>query len=156
MNDISMTPISLVDKLTEFIRSVVAELDLETNVPGMKKAPEVIPGYLPAKKPQAKQKTPDFPYVIVRYIEDTAGEEDIAIVKIYAGTYSEDEQQGWRDAMNVITKIKTALLKKRFLGPFKIEDPIKTELPEEQPCPEWAAFLILNITIPRIIEEGGM
>jgi hypothetical protein len=157
MKQITMTPIMLVDILVKFLKPVVMEFELETNVHGIKKAPEVVKGYLPAKKPTTKQETPDFPYVIVRYLEDTdQADGGMAVLKIYVGTYSDDEQQGWQDAMNVITKIKIALLKRRNFGPFRIEYPIKTELPEEQPYPEWAAILTLNILIPHIIEEGGI
>lgn len=152
-----MTPILLVDKLADFIKPVVAEFELDSNVEGVKKAPQVMSGYLKEKKPKEKQVIPDFPYVIVRYLEDTDTENDgnSAKVKILAGTYSEDEQDGWRDAMNVITRIKKALMKQRFLGAFKIEYPIKTELPEEQLYPEWVAILHLTVTMPHVIEEGG-
>jgi len=156
MTNITMTPIALVDRLIEFITPVVAEYVLPSNVPGISKAPQVISGYLKEKKPMAKQEPPDFPYVIVRYLDDTDTDEGAtANVKIIAGTYSEDTQDGWRDCMNVITKIKVALLKQRFFGPFKIEKPIKTELPEDQPYPEWVAFLNLTVTIPQVQEEGG-
>lgn len=151
-----MTPIILVDELVKFITPVVAEFDLQSNVAGVKKAPQVLAGYLKEKKPGAKQNPPDFPYVIVRYLDDSDTEDgSVATVKIYAGTYSEDEQGGWRDALNILTRIKVALLKQRFIGgPFRIEYPVKTELPEEQPYPEWVAWLTLTVAIPHVIEEG--
>lgn len=153
-----MTPIILVDELVEFIKPIVAEFDLESNVKGVRKAPQVISGFLKEKKPGQNQDPPDFPFVIVRYIEDTDRDDgNIAIVRIIAGTYSEDEQDGWRDALNVVTRIKEELLEKRFIGKaFKVEYPIKTELPEDQPYPEWAAFLTLNISIPHVQEERGL
>jgi hypothetical protein len=152
-----MTPIILIDKLIEFITPVVSEFELQTNVAGVKKAPQVIAGYLKEKKPKQNQDPPDFPYVIVRYLEDIDTEEsDGATIKVYVGTYSEDEQDGWRDCMNVATRIKEALLEQRFIGgPFKIEYPVKTELPEEQPYPEWVAILTLKVAIPHVQEEGG-
>lgn len=151
-----MTPIVLVDTLVEFIKPVVDNFELDSNVQGIRKSPQVISGYLKEKKPKEKQVIPDFPYVIVRYLEDTDTDDgNTAKVKILAGTYSEDEQGGWRDAMNVITRIKEALMKQRFFGAFKIEYPIKTELPEEQLYPEWVAILHLTVTMPHLIEEGG-
>ena len=154
--NITTTPIMLVDRLIDFIKPVVDEYVLPSNVPGVSKAPQVVSGYLPEKKPGLGQNPPDFPYVIVRYLDDNdTDDNNIARVKIIAGTYSEDTQGGWRDCMNVITKIKAALLKQRFFGPFKVEKPVKTELPEEQPYPEWVAFLMLTITIPQVQEEGG-
>lgn len=151
-----MTPVVLVDTLIDFIKGVVEDFDLGSNVAGVAKAPQVIGGYLNEKKPGLQQHPPDFPYVIVRYLEDTdEAEQDTAQVRIIAGTYSEDAQ-GWRDCLNVVTRIKEALLKQRFIGgPFKIEYPLKTELPEEQPYPEWVAMLTLTVTIPHVQEEGG-
>jgi len=152
-----MTLIVLVDELVKFIGTVVAEFELQSNVPEVKKAPQIVPGWLKEKKPGQQQDPPDFPYVIVRYLEDTGNNDgDMATVRIIAGTYSEDVQDGWRDCMNVLTRIKEALLKQRFVGKaFRVEYPIKTELPEEQPYPEWVAFMTLNISIPSVQEEGG-
>jgi len=153
-----MTPIILIDQLVLFIQSVVSEFDLETNVPGVRKQPQVVAGYLREKKTAQKQEVPDFPHVVVRFLEDTdALESNTAHVRIIAGTYSQDEQNGWRDAMNVITRIKQALIKQRIIGNiFIMEKPIKTDLPEEQPFPEWVAMMTVNFTIPQIQEEGGI
>jgi hypothetical protein len=153
-----MTPILLVDALIEFIETVVKDFELQTNVKDAPpKSPQVIGGYLHKKKPDGKQNPPDFPFVIVRYLEDDDTDEvNTAKIRIIAGTYSEDESDGWRDCMNVITRIKVALLKQRFIGgSFKIERPIITELPEEQPYPEWVAMMTLTVTIPQVQEEGG-
>ena len=156
IHNITMTSISLIDRLIKFIRPVVEEFELQSNVTGVKKAPQVISGYLREKKPGHRQDPPDFPYVIVRYIDDTDTINGAtATVRILVGTYSEDEQGGWRDALNVATAIKIALKKQSYFGPFKIEYPIKTELPEDQPYPEWVAFMTLTVTIPQIQEEGG-
>ena len=46
-----MTPIDLVDRLIEEIKVIVKDFHLDTNVPGVKKAPQVISGYLGEKKP---------------------------------------------------------------------------------------------------------
>jgi hypothetical protein len=152
-----MTPIVLVDELVKFIESVVDEFELQSNVSGVKKSPQVVPGWLKEKKPNQQQDPPDFPYVIVRYIEDNdTGNGNLATVRIIAGTYSEDVQDGWRDCMNVLTRIKVALLKQPIVGKvFRVEHLIKTELPEEQPFPEWVAFMTLNVTMPSVQEEGG-
>jgi hypothetical protein len=150
-----MTPIVCVDDLVVFIESVVKDFVLETNTKGIRKAPQVIGGYLEDKKPGAQQNPPDIPYVIVRYLEDNdTDESNTAQFRIIAGTYSQDEQNGWRDVVNVITRIKVALLKKKFIGAFCIERPMRTELPEEQPFPEWVCVLTITVTMPQVQEEG--
>jgi len=153
-----MTPIMLVDDLIDFLKPVVANYELDSNVKGVRKPPQVLGGFLPDKRPTQQQETPDFPWVIVRYIEDDDTEEsNMATVKIMAGTYSEDPQNGWRDALNVITRIKQELLKHPTVKErFRIEKPIKTELPEEQPYPEWVAWMTFQVEMPQIEEEGVM
>lgn len=154
-----MTPIVLVDTMIKFIEPVVENFELQSNVPDIKKAPQVIGGFLSEKKRSQEQDPPDFPFVIVRYIddEDKGDGTNVATVKIIVGTYSEDYQDGWRDCMNVVIRIKEELLKQRIIGgPFRVEYPIKIELPEEQPFPEWAAFLTVKIIMPSIQEEGGL
>lgn len=151
-----MTPVILVDELVKFIKPVVAEFDLQTNKKGITKAPQVISGFLAEKMPGDQQDNPDFPFVIVRFLKDSdTDESNIAIVRIYVGTYSQDEQNGWRDAMNVTIRIKQALLKQRIIGKqFRVEKPMETEMPEEQPFPEWTVVLTINVTMPQIDEEG--
>lgn len=155
MKPLGMTPIDMVDKLIELIKAAVKDFNLESNVLGIKKPPQVISGYLAEKKAGAKQDPPDFPYVIVRYLEDNDdGSQNTATVRVLIGTYSEDEQNGWRDCMNVAIRIKHELLKQRLFGPFSIEYPIKTELYEEQPYPEWMVSMTLNVSMPKTQEEG--
>lgn len=153
-----MTPIMMVDALIEFIKPVVTDFVLDSNIEGIKKAPAVISGYLSEKKTreqQQQQAMPDFPYVIVRYLEDNdTDESNMAQVRIICGTYSKDEQNGWRDAMNVAFRIKQALLAAgKFGNAFHVEKPIKTELPEEQPFPEWIALLTLSVSVPQTQQE---
>ncbi|QGQ95865.1 hypothetical protein EHS13_13760 [Paenibacillus psychroresistens] len=152
-----MTPIILIDSLIAFVEMAVVNFELQSNNPDIKKAPQVLGGYLDEKKPGPKQDPPDFPYVIIRYLEDDDQQDgNNAKVRIMAGTYSEDAKDGWRDAMNVITRIKQALLKQGIIGGcFRVEKPIKTELPEEQPYPEWVALMTISVVMPQIYEEGG-
>lgn len=151
-----MTPIKLVDTLIEYLKPVVETFELQSNIKGIKKAPQITGGFLNEKKPQQMQDVPDFPFVIVRYLEDEDNEDAaIASVRIIAGTYSEDAKDGWRDCLNVVTRIKQHLLAHPFIGgPFRVEKPMRTELPEEQPVPEWIASLTIQVVIPVIEEEG--
>ncbi|WP_025847608.1 hypothetical protein [Paenibacillus ehimensis] len=156
-----MTPLILVDDLVSFIKPVVQQFVLESNATGISKAPQVIAGYLKEKKAVQNQNPPDFPYVIVRFLEDDDSEESYsASIRIIAGTYSEDEQNGWRDPVNILSRIKIALLENRIIGkPFWTEKPIKIELPEEQVFPEWVAWMTLRFTVPQVQSqvqyEGG-
>ncbi|MGF9822625.1 hypothetical protein ABE430_08900 [Brevibacillus agri] len=152
-----MTPIIMLDRLVEHLQAITENFELQSNVTGITKAPQVIAGYLPEKKPVQKQNVPDFPYVIVRYLQEEDDNDGvIASVKIIVGTYSQDAQDGWRDPLNILTRIKQDLLARPVFGEsFRVEKPIKTELPEEQPFPEWWGAITLQVIMPQMEEEGG-
>lgn len=143
-----MTPIELVDMLVDFLKEVVKEYDLATKTEGVSKAPEIHSGYLP---PKIKgDDTSDFPYIIVRYLSEEDSSENTVSIRLLIGTYSEDEQNGWRDTLNIVTRAKIAFKKKRVFGPFSLTDKITAELFEEQPFPFWFAVMDLNFNAPQI------
>jgi len=116
-------------------------------------APQVFNGYMPPKNPRDPQAVDDFPYVIARYLNDETEEsgDPTAQVKVYCGTYSEDEQ-GWCDLLNLSDTIKTHFLSQPFFGKcFEVILPLKREFPEEQPKPEWVGWFTFTISIPNII-----
>jgi len=143
----------MMDELVKVLKEATSTLQLETPK-GVFRAPQVVDGYLPTKNPKDTEATEDFPYVIARYLNDTSNDEGaMAQVKVICGTYSEDDQRGWRDLLNLTNAIKTYLLSHRLLGGcFSIELPLKREFPEEQPAPEWVGWFTLNISIPSIME----
>lgn len=149
-----MTPTLLVDELRNFIDDVVKNYWLETNK-DLNKPPQVVTGYLPPKK---STPDPDYPFVIVRLVEGTDNQESATVtVKIIVGTYSEDAQNGWRDVANIIQRIWTELFKRRVIAKkFRVEYPMKFEMPEEQPFPEWVGIMTTNWTVAHpVLEEVG-
>lgn len=149
-----MTPIELVDGLVIFIKQVVKDFELSTKVKGVSKIPSVYPGYFPNQEDDEDENlTPnDYPYVIVRYLSDSddRDEVDIANIRLIIGTHSEDEQNGWRDALNIATRIKIHLKAKQFIGPFSLTGKIQTELFEEQLHPFWHAMMDLSFNMPQV------
>lgn len=143
-----MTPIELVDTLVEFIKEAVKEYDLSTKVDGISKAPEVHAGYLPPKVKGDDE--PELPYIIVRYLSEEDSDTGNVDIGIIIGTHSEDEQNGWRDPLNIATRIKIALKKVGFIGPFSLNGKINTELFEDQPFPFWFAVMNVSFNIPQV------
>lgn len=136
----------MMDELVRELEKATSSIQLQTKNKQYK-APQVVAGYLPPKNPRDQQ-VEDFPYVIVRYLSDS---EVTAQVKVLCGIHSEDDQQGWRELVNLLDAIKTHLLSKRFFGKcFEIERPLKREIPEEQGAPEWVGWLSLTVSIPNI------
>ncbi|HOV79367.1 MAG TPA: hypothetical protein PK728_04615 [Bacillota bacterium] len=147
------TPVLLVDGLRDFIEPLVKSYVLETNRPNLAKPPQVVTGYLPPKNPNFD--APDFPFVIVRFVEGTDSDDgSTAVVKIIAGTYSEDAREGWRDAANILQRVKTELLKRRVIAKkYRVELPMKIEMPEEQPFPEWIGVMTTTWAVAQPLEE---
>jgi hypothetical protein len=148
-----MTPIDLVDELVKFIKDVVKDYDFTTKKKGVLKAPSVYPGYLPSKEDDDDTLTPnDYPFVIVRFLSESDDQElnDTVDIRILIGTYSEDEQNGWRDPVNMATRIKLHLKKKPIIGPFSLTDKIQIELFEEQLKPFWHLIMDLSFNIPKV------
>lgn len=145
-----MTPIQFVDCLIEFLREVVKEYNLETKINGVTKAPEVYPWDLPHKDSRSDISS-IFPFIIVRLLaEEDNDEEDKVNIRLIIGTYSDDEQDGWRDVLNVATRIKIALKKVQIIGSGSLEDKIKIELIEDQPFPQWFATMDLSFLLPQV------
>lgn len=151
-----MTPIELVDGLVIFIANVVKNFNLSTKINGVNKVPTVYAGYLPPDdEDEDENPTPkDYPFVIVRFLSDTDGADndsyDTTNLRILVGTHSEDEQNGWRDALNIATRIKMELKKRQALGPVALTGKIQTELFEEQTRPFWHVSMDLSFNIPQV------
>lgn len=152
-----MTPIELVDGLVKFIEHVVKEYKLATKVGGVNKTPSVYAGYLPtndAEDDEVNLTPKDYPFVIVRYISDNDDLDGVvANVRLIIGTYSEDDQNGWRDAINIATRIKIELKRQTLTGLFSLNNKIQTELFEEQLRPFWHAIMELSFNIPQVQPE---
>ncbi|GAV24805.1 hypothetical protein ciss_07380 [Carboxydothermus islandicus] len=147
-----ITPVILIDELKAFIEEVVQNYRLETNQQNNVKPPQVVTGYLP---PKNSGPDPDFPFVIVRLAEGVDKEEGATVtVKIIVGAYSEDSQQGWRDAANMIQRIWQELFKRRVIArKFRVEYPMKFEIPEEQPYPHWIGVMTTVWTVAHPVME---
>lgn len=154
-----MTPIELVDGLVEFIKNVVKEYDMTTKVKGQNKVPSVYAGYLPTSDEDDDDslQVNDYPFVIVRFLSDVdeINTNDTTSIRLIIGTHSDDGQNGWRDAMNIATRIKIELKKQQILGPFSLTGKIHTELFEEQRRPFWHVIMDLNFHTPQVQVEWG-
>jgi hypothetical protein len=146
------SPVDLIDSICDFLRnSTIMNMDLATKK-NEERAPQIIAGYLPPKK---SEPDPDFPFVIVRLegFEDNL-ESAIASIAMEIGTYSKDAQDGWRDVVNIATRIWSELFIKRVVADrYRVEYPCKFILPEEQPFPQWVGMLSTVWTIAHPVEE---
>lgn len=147
-----MTVYKVMDNLKSFILEAVKEAHLTTkNNEG--KIPSVILGYLDPLDNEKDEKE-DFPYVIIRYIDDQIEDDSSNLkLKLIFGIHSEDFC-GWVDVLHLFELVKIAILKSPIFGFYTVDKPIKSSIPEEQPYPYFYGFMDLNLTIPQIQVEG--
>lgn len=151
-----MHGIDLVDTLKDFIQDKLKDMELQTKVPEILKAPTVYAGYLPPKpsrRERDEETDPeDYPFVIVRYLGhgDKIHDKKTIAIRVIIGTYSKDEQNGWRENVNVWNRIELALKEEQAVGSFNLAGEIDFSLFEEQMRPSWHSTAVLEFEVPQI------
>lgn len=150
-----MIPIELQDLLVEELKSLFDGFRLK-NVKGEVVPLNIYPQSLPAK--QHEDDDEHFPYVIIKYMEsEEPSEEDPSESKMYfiAGVYDEDDNnQGYRDAANIINKIEKHLMRGKFFGDrYEIVYPVKCAVNEEDTSPYYFGGLETTWYISKTIPE---
>lgn len=148
---IQISNLDLLDMLAEQIIDLTKDFQLSTKVKDIVKIPDVHIGYLPPKMKNIQNT--EYPYVIIKFSNESSKPHEISKTRVYiiAGAYSEDVE-GWKDVLNILNRIKVGLMKLPFIGPFEIIE-YTTDLPEEQPLPEWIAYSVIDLSAPTIRQE---
>ena len=141
-----MNPVLLIDDLMSHIEKVVKDYSLEVKGDGTG-VPTVYADGAPFTNPQQS----NFPLIIVRFMSMKSG---IAKVKIIAGAYTMQGQDGWRDVINMLHRIEQSLLKlvtlhKRYI----LQSPPELVLPEEQPLPYFNGELYTEWRMEEVKKE---
>lgn len=146
-----MTIIESMENVAAYIKEAVAEYSAE-QASGRKKI-EVYAGFPPVRT--SRDETPPCVYCVPTEVNDSAeGASDVKIM-IGISVYDADKDTGGRALYNLAEHIRQALLKKRILGGRnRLILPLKTEIPTEQPFPEWVGVITATYTIAFIEEEG--
>ncbi|MCE4044560.1 hypothetical protein LXM56_10520 [Lysinibacillus fusiformis] len=153
---------TLIDDLVDFLNEALKEMRLPTKDENIEKAPTVYDGYLPPKKNPSRRgedtEQEDYPYVIVRYLgeEDEQYKENVVTLRLLIGTFSKNEQHGWRDTLNVMNRIKISLGKKQVIGAASLTGKIGMALFEEHPKPMWHGVMEVQFNLPQVVWEGSV
>ena len=148
-----MTVYSVMKDLKGYLEEVVKSAQLSTKN-NIGRIPKIILGYLdPLEDEEEKE---DFPYIILRYIEDGIEEEESTLkLKLIFGVHSLDTY-GWVDVLHLMELVKLGLLKKQMFSFYSVMKKIKSSMPEEQPYPYFFGFMELPLNIPQQQMEGEM
>lgn len=146
-----MTIVESMENVAAYLKEVVAEYSAK-QASGRKKI-EVYAGFPPVRT--SRDETPPCVYCVPTEAND--GADGASNVKLMIGlsVYDADKDSGGRSLYNLAEHIRQALLKKRTLGGRnRLILPLKTEIPTEQPFPEWVGVITATYTIAFIEEEG--
>lgn len=146
-----MTIVESMENVAAYLKEVVTEYSAK-QASGRKKI-EVYAGFPPVRT--SRDETPSCVYCVPTEAND--GADGASNVKLMIGlsVYDADKDSGGRSLYNLAEHIRQALLKKRTLGGRnRLILPLKTEIPTEQPFPEWVGVITATYTIAFIEEEG--
>ena len=167
-----MTVIDLIDELVRALDKLFEAEYLKAKS-GEYKRVKVFAQYLPQAKsavikPKGEAKSEyqadfapadyedNFPCVIVKLGELTDGDEGkldqaIADINLLVGIYDKSaDNQGWRDVMNIIEKVRLYLWQQRYLAArFRLEPELHCYLFDDQPLPLYFGVIETRWDVPR-------
>ena len=96
-----------------------------------------------------------FIYALVTAAQDTAdGHMSTATVEIGFSIYDNSDVDDWRSLYNLMEHVRQHLLKQRLVANrHRLQLPLKLEVPEAQPAPQWQGKITATYTIGQPYEE---
>lgn len=156
-----MTPVVLLNELKKFIEQHTKDIILcvrpakGSNQPG-KRAAEVHLMQLPEKDAETRR----IPYIILQFLtgkdnQQPAEQPDSECkVRIVVATYSEDGGEGAMDVLNIITRIRVALLKAGEIGnQFLLKKPLEYIVYPNDTQPYYMGEMLTIWEMPTVQRE---
>ena len=139
-----MTSVELMDNLADFLRSVI---DGHYSTSQSDGTIAVYAGYPPVRT--APDEMQSYIYCLVTGVTDSDDPSySQATVEIGCSIYSADVGDGWRALANLMEHIRQALLSHRTLKERAVLVlPLRMEMPDAQPYPQWQGRLTATYTI---------
>ena len=156
-----MTPLDLLDSLKAYIQQETKDIILPTKTDrnsGEKKerAPEIYIMRLPDVKAEINR----VPYLLLQYIKGVDSQQQgqytksTCMVRIVAVTYSEDGEMGGRGVLNLLTRIRIALLRDGIIEDrYIVKSPIETLLYPDSTPPYYIGEMMTEWQIPALESE---
>ncbi|MBU5438293.1 hypothetical protein KQI42_09750 [Tissierella sp. MSJ-40] len=156
-----MTPIVLLDELKKFIEEHIKDIILSVRVRGSsgelsERPAEVHKMRLPDKDAEIKL----IPYILLQFLtgkdeqEEGQSAESECKIRIVVATYSEDGGEGALDVLNLLTRIRIALLKTGIIGKqFLIKKPLEYIVYPDSTAPFYMGEMLTIWEIPEVERE---
>ena len=147
-----MTIVELMDHLAKFLELAVADYSAKQKTGT---TPVVVyAGYPPIRTNAAEKES--FIYALVLASTDAADNNmSTAKVEIGFSIYDDDKTDGWRSLYNLMEHIRQYMLKFRIVAErSRLDLPLKTEVIDAQPFPQWQGKITATYTIWQPYEKG--
>lgn len=156
-----MTAVILLDELKKFIGENTKDIILSVRTKPNSEEPnersaEVHKMRLPDKDAETKR----IPYILLQFLtgkddqEEGQSPESECKVRIVVATYSEDGGEGAMDVLNLLTRIRIALLKIGVIGgQFLIKKPLEYIVYPDDTAPYYMGEMLTIWEIPEIERE---
>lgn len=146
-----MTPIGCARALADFLQQhfdATGYRPIDEKIAGNKIT--VRDGFLPKATTNEEKKKQD-PHIVIRPVEVTDTQEGSTItLQLLMMTYSADMEKGHLDLYHMAEIVRQAVEQQTIIGEmYMLQLPVKTLIPEEQPWPEWWAYMELTYTLGR-------
>ncbi len=158
----SMTPIELINALEAFIAEQVKDICLAYRSKDDQEGQCRAPGVYKMKLPDKEAETKLVPYVLLQFLTGKDAQvpgqppENECKVRLVIATYSEDGGIGAYDLLNVITRIRTALLKAGMIADqflLKLESPLEYIVYPDDTDPYHLGEMITTWELPSVERE---
>ncbi len=146
-----MTSVELMNHLAAYLRETINEYSTEQKAGILPVA--VYAGWPPVRTSAAEKES--FVYALALSWDDTKdGDFSTAKIEIGFSIYDDDREKGCFSLYNLMEHVRQALLKKRTLnGRNRLELPLKSEVSDNQPFPQWQGAITAIYTLGQPIEE---
>lgn len=158
-----MTPINLIDALKEFIEEQVKDIFLSVRVKGENTTPQYRAAAVHKMRlPDKESETKLIPYILLQFLtgkdtqEPGKDPESECKIRIVVATYSEDGGVGTYDVLNVITRIRMALLKAGIIAEqflLKLDSPLEYIVYSDETAPYYLGEMVTTWELPAIERE---
>ena len=155
-----MTPVVLLDRLKEFIKEQTRDLLLSVRVNSEEETQERPAHVYKMRLPNKEGETKLIPYILLQFIsghdsqEENQDPESGCMVRIVIAIYSEDGETGAMNVLNVIDRIRIALLKAGVIGEqFLLQKPIEYIVYPDSTYPFFLGEMITRWELPLIERE---
>ncbi len=156
-----MTPLELLDALQAFLQNETKDILLPVRADRKsgktrERAAEVFKMRLPNKDAETMQ----VPYILLQFLKGTDKQEEgeppssSCMVRIVAATYSEDGEEGGMCVLNLLTRIRSALLRDGIIGErFLLKPPLEMLVYPDSTAPYYLGEMMTVWSIPTIESE---